>query len=126
MAKSTAKPPDGLGPPGRALWRKVSADVADGWRLDARDEHLLRGACRAADVIAALERAVKRDGEVVKGSKGQTRLHPALTEARMQRDLQAKLLAKVELEPPAQKTGHLSGRQRDQLANARKARWGKA
>lgn len=115
--------PKGLGEAGRELWRSVLADVAEGWRLDARDLALLEAACRAADRVQVLEDAVDADGLMVSGSTGQEVLHPAVSEARMQRQLMTALLAKVELAPPQQRTGHLSAKQRNQLADARRRRW---
>jgi hypothetical protein len=43
----------------------------------------------------------------------------------MQRQLLAVLSSKVQLEPPAARTGHLSARQRNRLRDARSARWSK-
>ena len=114
------KAPKGLGTAGRRLWRDVLADVADGWELDARDVALLEAACRAADRAAALDEAVESDGLMVPGSQGQRVLHPAVAEARLQRQLVATLLAKVELAPPGKRRADA---QRDQLQAARQARW---
>ena len=123
---SPAKPPAGLGKVGKQLWRDVVADVAEGWQLDALDLARLEAACHAADRVDALEAAVDEDGLMIRGSTGQNVLHPAVSEARQQRALATALLGKVEL-TPGEKTGHLSARQRnqrrDQLAEARKARW---
>src|SRR4051794_16247667 len=110
--------PKGFGKAGQALWRGVLADVADGWRLDAKDVVLLEAACRAADRADVLEATVAEDGLMISGSTGQAVLHPAVSEARMQRQLVASLIAKVEIAPPQQRTGHLSAKQRNQLADA--------
>ena len=71
----TERPPEGLREHGRALWRDVLADVADGWRLDARERHLLVRACRCADELHELEQAVDADGVVIAGSRGQQTVH---------------------------------------------------
>lgn len=112
-------PPKSLGPVGRGLWRKVAGDVQPGWALDERDYALMLGACEAADRVAQLDALVASEGLMVKGSRGQMILNPAIGEARLQRQQSTALLAKVELSAPAPRTGHLSGRQRAALRSAR-------
>jgi hypothetical protein len=75
-----------------------------GWELDARELHLLERACRCADDLAALEAVVDTDGATVKGSRGQTVVHPALSEARQLRLTQARLLGSLELADPAERS----------------------
>ena len=94
------------------------ADVHEDWELDARDLHALEQAARAADRAAELDLLIERDGLMVAGSNGQDRLHPAVAEQRMQRQLSALLVSKIALEPPKAKTGHLSGRQRADIRRA--------
>jgi P27 family predicted phage terminase small subunit len=125
-AAKRPQPPKGLGDQGRALWRRIVNDVADGWELDARDLVLLTSACRLADQVHALELVVAEEGVMSKGSAGQPVPHPAAVEIRLSRVAQAQLLGKVELAPPAERTGHLNKRQRDQLRDARAKRWPKA
>lgn len=72
------RPPAGLQGRGRAFWRKVVAD----FDLEAAHFEVLREVCRLLDRQNALAAAVRRDGEVVVGSTGQPRLHPALAESR--------------------------------------------
>ena len=115
--------PAGLQKAGRSLWKAMAADVAQGWELDARDRAQLGSACRLADAAALLEEVVERDGVMAKGSTGQPVVHPALIELRQHRAAIAALLARVELAPPEQRTGPMSARQRDQLRQARQARW---
>jgi hypothetical protein len=74
--------PEGLNGPGKALWEAIVADVAEGWELDRREEHLLMRACRCEDELVEIETTVNRDGVTVAGSRGQTIVHPAITEAR--------------------------------------------
>jgi P27 family predicted phage terminase small subunit len=123
---ATLKAPKGLGTAGRALWRRIVGDVAGGWELDARDLALLEAACRAQDRATELDAAVEHDGLMVAGSKGQEVLHPAVAEARLQRQLAAGLLAKVEMAEPTRR--RLSDAQRNQLQAARQSRqrWGRA
>ena len=113
--KASLKPPSGLGPAGRSLWRRVVADVPADVELDARDLIFLEQAGRASDRVSELEELIARDGLMIAGSKGQDRLHPAVAEARMQRQLVAVLLSKIELDVPGVKTGSLNVRQRADL-----------
>jgi hypothetical protein len=71
--------------------------LAEGWELDARELHLLERACRCADELDDLEAAVDADGVVVKGSRGQASVHPALSEARQLRLVQLRLLGGIQL-----------------------------
>ena len=91
---STPKPPKTLGPVGGGLWRRVAGDVQPGWLLDERDLALLLAACQSADRAAELEELVASEGMTVKGSRGQSILHPAVGEARLQRQLGARLLGR--------------------------------
>jgi hypothetical protein len=93
----TNPPPEGLREAGKALWTEFLGDVGDGWTLDARELHLLQRACRCADELDDLERAVDEDGVVVRGSRGQATAHPALSEARQLRLVQLRLLGSIEL-----------------------------
>ncbi len=75
---SDPKPPRGLAARGRAFWR----DVAAVYELERPHLEVLREVCRLLDRLDALAAVVARDGEVVRGSTGQPRLHPALAEQR--------------------------------------------
>jgi phage terminase small subunit len=112
-----SKPPTSLGASGRALWRHVVSDVPQNWELDQRDLANLASACAVTDRVAQLEELVT-EGLLVRGSKGQDRLNPAIPEIRQSRALVTMLLSKVETVPPTARTGHLSGRQRAQLRRA--------
>ncbi|HEY6549834.1 MAG TPA: hypothetical protein VIY71_01395, partial [Solirubrobacterales bacterium] len=78
-------PPADLRAAGRELWAAIMGDLAQGWELDARERHLLARAARCADEAADLEQAVDVDGATVKGSRGQTIVHPAIAEGRQLR-----------------------------------------
>lgn len=52
------------------------------------------------DDLAALEATVDREGVTVEGSRGQTTVHPALTETRQLRLVQLRLLGAIELRDP--------------------------
>lgn len=98
------KPPGGLHAAGLALWREIVADVQVGWELDCRDLTHLTLACRAADRAAELDQLVVEQGLTVTGSTGQEKLHPAISECRLQRQQVALLLDRVELSPPNVRT----------------------
>lgn len=92
---STTKPkmPAGLAARGAGFWRRTvkSYDLSDS------EVQLLAEACRTLDQLDALAEAVARDGATVPGSMGQTTVHPALGEARGQRQVLHKLLAALAL-----------------------------
>jgi P27 family predicted phage terminase small subunit len=90
-----SKPPASLGASGRALWRRVIGDIAQGWELDQRDLANLASACAATDRVTELEEYVRSEGLAVRGSKGQPVLNPAIPEIRQSRALVAMLLSKV-------------------------------
>jgi hypothetical protein len=113
---STPRRPRSLGRAGGKLWDEIVASVAEGWRLDGRDEALLLRACQLADTAEALQADVAAQGRVVPGSMGQPTLHPGIREIRATTTAIAAVLAKVELRPPAAKTGP------DEQAPARPAR----
>jgi hypothetical protein len=95
------RPPAGLGTTGAALWRRMHKAYSFGasWEVD-----LLELACRQADDLAALEQTIEEAGYMVKGSKGQPRLNPAVTEARLARAALARILGQIELP-----SGHAGG-----------------
>jgi P27 family predicted phage terminase small subunit len=114
-AQKPPKAPAGLRKAGAALWARVLADVHADWELDSSDLHGLEQAARAVDRAQELGEVIDRDGLMIAGSTGQERLHPAVAEQRMQRQLSAHLVSKIALAPPDAKTGHLSGKQRQKL-----------
>jgi P27 family predicted phage terminase small subunit len=94
MTTRPPRAPAGLGRDGAALWRRMhkSYEVTARWELD-----LLELACRQADDVAALEAAITETGYMVKGSQGQPRLNPAVTEARLSRAALARMLGQIQL-----------------------------
>ena len=113
------KPPTELGNAGQRLWSAIVADVGRGWRLDARELHLLERACRIEDELRQLERVIDADGLTTAGSRGQTIIHPALSEARQLRLVQQRLLGGIELCDPSQGTRNASTAHAGAAARAR-------
>ncbi len=85
--------PAGMGSEGKRLWRKITA-VFD-LENDPDKAEILAQACRTADVIAELDAAGAEAPLVVKGSMGQPVISPFIAEVRVQRALQAQLLARL-------------------------------
>lgn len=114
---STRRVPSGLAARGRRYWRAVLGV----YELSESELEVLLEVCRTLDSLDLLEAAVARDGSTVRGSAGQTVVHPALTEARGQRALLHRLIAALAL-PDADGAQVPSARsQRGKVANA--ARW---
>lgn len=87
---------------GKALRKRVLAGLPNGWELDEREVELLALAAHQADVVAVLERIVKKEGVMATGSTGQAVIHPAAVEARLGRLAIDRLLGKIIL-PAAEK-----------------------
>jgi len=92
--------PTGLAKDGKALWKAILDDLGPGWELDAREIHFLTRACRCADELEKLQKAIDEDGVTVEGSRGQPIVHPALSEARQLRLVQMRLLGAIEVTDP--------------------------
>ena len=102
----------------------LRARVLEQFELEPDRLELLEQACRVADRIAALDQRADQDGLVQEGSTGQMILHPAISEARQQRQLLQRLLAGLGL--PAADDGS-SWDRLDASTRARRAalsRWG--
>jgi hypothetical protein len=94
MADSRRKPaPKGLGRQGRKLWR----DVVSEYELRVDELVLLENACRTVDKIEFLEAGMAGEPLIVKGSMGQEREHPLLSETRQQRSYLNRTLAQLKL-----------------------------
>lgn len=107
---------------GRRFWRQVTTE----WELSLPELELLAEACRTIDELDALRRAVKREGTTVKGSLGQRRAHPALTELRLGRGELRRLLDTLAIPEPlaagAEGPGVVSMASR-RAQKAARARW---
>jgi hypothetical protein len=114
------KAPAGLGAAGRDLWRSVLDEVPAGLLLDSHEAELLEHAARTADHVAALEKAIRKDGVTVQAPDGRLIVSPALVEARQQRLLLQRLLGGIAVavdeeaqpETPAQQQGRKAAQAR--------------
>jgi hypothetical protein len=105
----------GLGAAGKALWRRLLKV----YELEEHEAALLTHACRQADDVAALEEVVGRDGYVVEGSQGQSRLNMAVTELRQSRLALGRLLAQVGFPDEADRPMTEKSRRAQRVANSR-------
>lgn len=94
------KAPTGLGRRGRAFWRDIVAD----YELSRVELELLAECCRSVDQIDALRQAIEEDGITVRGSEGQPRVHPAVTQINATRTMLGRLLAQLDLPDPEGET----------------------
>lgn len=117
--RTTPKTPAGLSATGRRLWASILADLPAELELEARELVVLEAAARQSDVIASLERAVRRDGTMVKGASGQRRLNGAVAEIRQGRIALARLLGDLDL--PAEQTPQTASSKR--ARKAAQTRW---
>ncbi len=91
------EPPRSLNSAGKALWGAILGDLPAHLELDARELSVLATACGQADLNAALEAVIKRDGVVAKGASGQRRINSAAVELRQGRTALARLLEQIDL-----------------------------
>lgn len=120
MAANRPTQPRSLGTAGKRAWTALLDDLPDDWELTAREVELLRNACRQADLVADLEAALKSDGLIVKGAKGQPRLSAVATELRQSRVALARLLGEIEM--PAEDEEPTTA-QSQRATRAAQARW---
>jgi hypothetical protein len=88
-----SRAPNGLKASGKALW----AAVVGPYELEMHEELLLKEACRVADRLDRLHAEADAAPVTVINSKGDRTAHPALTEARQQEIVLARLLAALRL-----------------------------
>jgi phage terminase small subunit len=113
--------PAGLRAPGRAVWRRVHEALPAGWAFDAGERVVLEQIARLTDTLADLDAAVKRDGVTVKGSRGQTVIHPGVAEARQHRVAIRQLLRALDLD--VSDDGGVSRPASERASRAARARW---
>lgn len=94
MPESRSIPaPKGLSIGGKRAWKQVTS----AYKLRPDELILLESACRTVDRIAELDEAMVGQPLISKGSMGQEREHPLLSEARQQRTLLRQLFAQLKL-----------------------------
>jgi hypothetical protein len=112
------EPPAGLGDAGKALYGQILEELPPGLEFDAREMALLERACTCADAVEALDQVVAEEGPTTTGSRGQTVVHPALQESRLQKIVLLRLLKALDLaadsddETPAQTRARHAARAR--------------
>lgn len=84
-------------PAGEVLRRQYDAALGEDTEWDEKDLVVLELAQRQANDIQALEQVLEREGMTTLGSAGQTRLHPAVAELRLQRLTLTRMLAQIPL-----------------------------
>lgn len=120
---TTAAPPADLADAGRALWGSLTMMELAGNPLVFRADELavLATACRTADTIARLEVELGDGPLMIQGSKGQTVVHPAVVELRLQRGAVAALLRQLAIPDEESGWDNLTASQR--ARKAAHSRW---
>jgi uncharacterized protein with von Willebrand factor type A (vWA) domain len=116
MTSNRRKSPEGLEKAGKRVWRAILTE----FDLDERELLVLEQAARQADAVAALEAEIVDSGLLSRGSRGQTRLSPSVTELRQSRLALSKLLGELAL--PDQDEQSAPSRRGRKAADAR---WGR-
>jgi hypothetical protein len=117
---SGLRPPTGLRAPGRRLW----VAVAGLYVLTPAELQMLAEACRTADELDRLEKAVRALPElVVSGSTGQPKAHPLLEEVRRHRLLLERLTTALNLPDESEEVGTRASSRHAQ--KAAEGRWRK-
>lgn len=118
--------PKGLQREGAALYRRIVADVPEDDELTAADRETVKRAAQLADLAATVQADLNKRGLWVTGSTGQEMLNPEIARIAQLNATIASMLARVK-PTPEKGTRHMSKRQRDQhrdqLEEARRARW---
>lgn len=116
---TTPKRPAGLGTAGARFWRAVTTEN------DLRPDEvvLLEAACRTIDTVAQLDEAMRDEPLTVRGSAGQLREHPLLSEARQQRLALSRLLRQLALPEPEEVAEVRDAVRARKARAAARARW---
>lgn len=117
-AERRPKAPTGLDRRGRQFWTKTVKTFT----LSDAELELLVEVCRALDQCEALQSAITVDGITVTGSKGQSRVHPAVAELRQVRLAVGRLIAQLAL--PDDEGDSVPSPTTLRARNAAGARWG--
>ena len=87
------RPPKGLGPAGRKLWKAIVSD----WQLRPDELAVLESVCFEADIIRRLQDEMVDSPLTAKGSMGQLVEHPVSVALRQHRATQAQLLKQLQI-----------------------------
>lgn len=117
MGTMTRRPPSGLGPSGRALWRDIHRDYG----LAPHETAILVQCCRVADRLDAIEQELTGADLVVTGSTGQPKAHPLLAEQRAQMRVLESLSRALSIPLPHEEVGR---RRSPTARDAALQRWG--
>lgn len=90
---AAVRAPEGLGKPGRALWRKVTGK----YELRPDELLLLEQCARSADLIGRMEAEARDAGLTTTGSTGQAVINPVIAELRLQKRELSRLLFQLGL-----------------------------
>lgn len=116
-ASAPPPPPDGMGPRGRTLWRKVLAVY------DFRPDELVvfESACRAEDRVKNLRDELDKRETMILGSMGQLVVNPLFVEIRAHEAHVAALLSRLRLKDV--EAGGREGKSSSKAREAAQARW---
>ena len=117
-AERRPRAPAGLARRGRQFWTKTVAVYS----LSDAELELLVEVCRALDQCEDLQAAIATEGITVAGSKGQSRVHPAVAELRQVRLAVGRLIAQLAL--PDEEGESVPSPTTLRARNAAGARWG--
>jgi hypothetical protein len=118
LSSEDVRPPTGLKAPGRRLWTAVAGLYV----LTPAEVAMLGEACRTADELDRLERAVRALPDLVTtGSAGQLKPHPLLAEVRAHRTLLERLTTALNLPDDDQEVGLRAGSRH--ARTAARGRW---
>ncbi|MDM2176198.1 hypothetical protein PP452_08770 [Mycobacteroides abscessus] len=95
MATQRVRMPNGLGYQGKKLWQEVTG-VYD-LSVDPHKRRILYDACKTADLIDTLDKAMTGQSLTVRGSMGQQVINPLVAQAQSGRVMLAQLLARLNL-----------------------------
>lgn len=113
----TPAEPENLAARGRKFWR----DVVAVYTLSRPELELLTEVCRQLDLVELLQATLTADGPVAQGSRGQTRLHPAVAALSSVRTVLARQIAQLDLPDPDGET--IPSAAQVQARKAAQARW---
>lgn len=116
---SKPRKPARLGTQGARFWQQVAGE----YELRPDEIVLLETACRTLDTIAQLDAAMAGEPLTTRGSLGQLREHPLLSEARQQRMTLARLLRQLALPEPDEIAAIRDAARSKRGRAAARARW---